>query len=83
MIVHSHALRDEMIKAGNLKMIDLTPSEQAFCNQQWEEKLEDAWVKRQVTAGFKDARAYLNDLKKIAADILTSGIPQWEGERDR
>ena len=76
----SNAIKDERIKAGKLKIIELTPSEQAFCKQQWEENLVDVWVKKQVAAGFKNARAYVDDLKKIKADILASGIPQCEEE---
>jgi len=36
-----------------------------------------------VAGGFKEAQAYVDDLRKIAADILASGIPNCEEERLR
>ena len=82
-IKHAQTVRDQQIKAGKLTMVDLSPSEQAFCNEQWSTKLEKAWVAKQVAGGFKEAQAYVDDLRKIAADILASGIPNCEEERLR
>jgi len=73
---------DARIKAGLLKSLELTPSEKAFCKQQMEEPLVDGWVKKQVAAGLKDARAYMDDLLKTRDVILALGLPQYTGAID-
>jgi len=75
MIKHAQSLWSERIKAGKIKIVELTAEEKARCNKLWDATLTDAWIKKQVAAGFKDAKAYLDDLKKIEADILASGVP--------
>ena len=75
MIKESLEIWDKRIKDGKLKMVELTPSEKAFCKQQWEITLVDNWVKHKEAAGLKDAKTYVDDLKKIKADILASGLP--------
>ena len=68
-----------LVKAGKLSIIQLTPSDRAWCKQQWEGKLVDIWIRNQMAAGFKDAKAYLDDVLKIRDSILTSGLPQYPG----
>ena len=69
-----------MAKAGSFEIIELAPGEKAWCKQQWEQKLVDDWVAKQLAAGFKDAKAYLDDLLDIRDGILASGVPQYSGE---
>ena len=71
---------DALVKAGKLKIIKLTPSEKAWCKQQWETKLVDIWIKKQIAAGFKDAKAYLDDVLNIRDSILAKGLPLYPGE---
>jgi len=71
---------DEQVKAGKVKIIELSPEEKAKCKQQWGKPMEDDWVSRQIAAGFKNARAYMEDIKKMRDDILAKGIPEYTGE---
>ena len=77
-IKRSTALLDKLVQEGKLKIIELPPSEQAFCKKMWEENLTNAWIKKQEATGLKGAKAYVEDLKKMAADILASGVPNCE-----
>jgi len=70
---------NERIKDGRLKMIELTPDEKASCKQLWEEKSINEWITRQTAKGFKDARAYLDELLELRESILASGLPQYTG----
>lgn len=72
---------DAREKAGTFKRIRLTPSQQEMCDKIFYEECVHAWIQRHEYAGMKDAREYIEDLQKMAAEVVATGLPQYLGPR--
>lgn len=72
---------DDREKAGSIKRIRLSAAEQERCNKIFYEDGVDDWIRRHEEAGMTDAREYIADLRKIADEVIATGLPQYLGPR--